>query len=320
MTVRKVFGIVKFAEAVFCAADSLGQTVNISLAKHTGTLTLPSLPEWDKKERDPLHSPLLGPSPARTWKRGESLINWGRPTSYPTGTSEVELALLEFSLAPEEADVRTQEIYAAFPLWLRLFEQYVTLLTTQYTRNQVSGGDGPGWLELLFEEDSGLKHISRSTSTLITIETGGADESLHLKQLREAAQLASRGLHPRLQYRMLLEAYSAQRNEDYRKAIIEGATALEVCLTARILEEFDTQGISFGEKLLQKFRMLGGRFELIRMLGISLPERDYATLVVNPRNDVVHRAEFPNKALANQVITEVKELLQLFSPQIHENT
>ena len=111
----------------------------------------------------------------------------------------------------------------------------------------------------------------------------------------------------------------ARRNEDYRKAIIEGATALEVCLTARILEEFDTQGISFGEKLLQKFRMLGGRFELIRLIGVSLPEKDYATLVINPRNDVVHRAAFPDKALANQVITEVEELLQLFSPQLHEN-
>src|SRR4030042_1841074 len=268
MTVRKVFGIVEFAETLFCAADSLGQTVHISLAKYVATLTLPSLPEWDKNEQAPLHKPLLGPPPARTWKRGESLINWGRPTSYPTGTSEVELALLEFSLAPEDADASTQEIYAAFPPWLRLFEQYVTLLTTQYTRNRVSGGDGPAWLELLFEEDSGLKHIPRITPTSITVEMGGVDESLHIEQLREVAQLASSGLYPRLQYRMLLEAYSARRNEDYRKAIIEGATALEVCLTARILEEFDTQGISFGEKLLQKFRMLGGRFELIRLLGI----------------------------------------------------
>jgi len=316
---RKVFGIVEFAETLFCAADSLGQTVNISLAEHAGTLTLPSLPEWDKNEQDPLHKPLLGPPPARTWKRGESPINWGRPTTYPTGTSEVKLALLEFSLALEDADVSTHEIYAVFEPWLRLFEQYVILMTTQHTRNRVSGGDGPGRLELLFGEDSGLKHIPHRTPTSITIEMGGDDESLHLEQLREAAQLASSDLNPRLQYRMLLEAYCARRNGDYRKAIIEGATALEVCLTARILEEFNTQGISFGEKLLQKFRMLGGRFELIRLIGISLPEKDYATLVINPRNDVVHRAEFPDKALANQVITEVEELLQLFSPQFHEN-
>jgi len=57
---------------------------------------------------------------------------------------------------------------------------------------------------------------------------------------------------------MLLEAYAARKNEDYRKAIIEAATALEICLTARISEEFDTLRISFGEQLLQKFRMPRG--------------------------------------------------------------
>lgn len=62
---RKVFGIVEFAEALFCAADSLGQTVNISLAERAGTLTLPSLPEWGENEQDPLHKPLLGPPLAR---------------------------------------------------------------------------------------------------------------------------------------------------------------------------------------------------------------------------------------------------------------
>ncbi|RJX34670.1 MAG: hypothetical protein C4531_03600 [Desulfurivibrio sp.] len=231
----------------------------------------------------------------------------------------VELALFEFFLEPENADTITQEIYAAFDSWRRLFEQYVKLLTTQGTRNSISGGDGPGRLELLFEVDSGIKYISRSTAPILILEISGNDESLHLEQMKKAALLASKGLSPRLQYRMLLEAYSARRNEDYRKAIIEGATALEVCLTMRILEEFNTQGISFGEKLLQKFRMLGGRFELIRLLGISLPEKDYSTLIINPRNDVIHHAAFPDKALANQVIREVEELLQLFSPQLYEN-
>jgi hypothetical protein len=145
------------------------------------------------------------------------------------------------------------------------------------------------------------------------------DESLHLEQFREAAQLASKVLQPRLHYRMLLEAYSARRTEDYRKAIIEAATALEICLTMRILDEFNAQGISFGEKLLQKFRMLGGRFELVKLLDISLPDKDYSTLVINPRNEVIHRASFPDKQLANQVIAEVEELLHLFSPQLYEN-
>ncbi|MBE3116092.1 hypothetical protein IMZ68_02710 [Candidatus Bathyarchaeota archaeon] len=47
------------------------------------------------------------------------------------------MAFIEFSLAPEDADASTQEIYAAFEPWLRLFERYVTLLTKQHTRNRI---------------------------------------------------------------------------------------------------------------------------------------------------------------------------------------
>ena len=65
--------------------------------------------------------------------------------------------------------------------------------------------------------------------------------------------------------------------------------------------------------------MLSGRFELVRLLGIALPEKDYVTLIVNPRNDVIHRADFPSKALSNQAITEVEELLRLFSPQLNQD-
>lgn len=238
---------------------------------------------------------------------------------YPSGHSEVELALLEFHLFPKELDVGAQKIYTDFKPWLTLFEQYVRLLTTQHTKGRTSAGKGSGWLELRLEENFSSKRISNSLPLQITVEVARDEECLHLEQLKQASQLASSGLQPHLHYRMLLEAYSARRNKDYRKAIIEGATALEVCLTARILEEFDMQGISFGEKLMQKFRMLSGLFELTRLLGINLPEKDYLTLVINPRNNVIHRAAFPDKALANQVITEVEELLHLFSPQLHEN-
>jgi len=66
--------------------------------------------------------------------------------------------------------------------------------------------------------------------------------------------------------------------------------------------------------------MLGGRFELIKLLGVALPNKDYEVLVNKPRNDVVHRGAFPNKALANQVVTEVEGLLRLFSPKINQDT
>lgn len=126
---HKVLGILEFTKQLYCDADSLGQATDISLAGFAGKLTLPSLPEWGENETDPLHKTLLGPEPARTWKRGETLIYWGSPTSYPTGTATVELALFEFDLESDNYDTNAQKIYDTFGTWLNLFEDYVKLIT-----------------------------------------------------------------------------------------------------------------------------------------------------------------------------------------------
>jgi len=309
-----VYGIIHFSPSLLCSADGLGESADISIGGHAGSLTLPSLDEWEediKDSFDHLNKLLLGPLPARSWKKGEKLIFWGKPVVYPSGESEVECALVEFRSFSDDHESCVQQIYEGFGEWQKLFEKYVTLLTKQNTSCRIISHDGPGRIELLLNEESKLRYISRiNRNPIATICMTTEDESLHLEQFREAARLSSLGLTPKFEYVLLLESYSARRNEDYRKSIIEAANALEICLTERIMDEFNRQGISFGEKLLQKFRMLGGRFELIRLLGVPLPNKDYETLVNKPRNDVVHRGYFPDQALANQVIAEVEELTQ----------
>ena len=314
-----VFGILEFGEPLFCSSDTLGASTPVKISGVDGTLSLPALPDFLDGDPDPLHKPLTGPSPAQNWKQGEEPIHWGRPVSFPNPTAKVERALLELQVDEHSLQQRCNDTYRGFPAWLALFDQYVKLITKQRTHRSISGGDGPGRFELLAESDSGLRHISPTEPSAIYITISSSDESLHIEHFRECAQFASEGHQPRLHYRILLEAYCARRHEDYRKSIIEAGTALEVCLTMRIIEEFRLQNIAFGEKLLQKFRMLGGRFELLRILDIQLPDKDYQSLVINPRNDVIHRASFPDKKQANKVISEVETLLRLFSPDLHEN-
>jgi len=310
-----LLGIIEFTSSVLCSRDSLGQAVEISIAGNDGMLILPSLPEWTENEGGHLDKPLVPPKEAKTWKRGD----WGRPLSYPTGESQVDKVLLEFTIPSERAEEICQEIYQEFSSWINLFEQYVTLLTTGNKFSFIESGNGStARLDLLEKKGSGLSHITSKQSETIAIDLL-TDQSLHLDELKKACQLASRRLAPRLEYDMLLEAYSARQSADYRKAIVTAATALEICLTSRILKEFKTQRISFGEKLMKKkFRTLGGKFDLIRLLSIPLPGKDYVELILRPRNDVVHKAILPDRKLANQVISEVGELLRAFSPTINQ--
>jgi hypothetical protein len=317
---KPLFGIVKFSPSLCCAANALGCTVDVSVGGIKGTLTLPSLPHWGIKEDDPLHMPLLGPGQARTWKQGHELVFWGKPHSYPDGESVVEQALFQFQLDPENFESGAECIYNGFVPWLDLFEKYVILLSTQGRCSRVAvKNPRANQIDLLHHEESkpGFKRITYPQSIAVHIATGG---DLHREQFEEISRMSSELLPPRLEYLLLLEAYTARKNEDYRKAIIEAANALEVSLTNRIAEEFRIQGVSFGEKLLKKFRMLGGRFELARLLSIPLPPKDYEALVIGPRNDVVHKAGFPDEKIVHQVITEVEEVLRLFSPIIHEAT
>lgn len=316
---RKIYGLVKFPKELYCAADALGRSVNVELGNYSATFTLPSLPHWEANEKDPLNKFLVGPKPAEKWKHGDRLIFWGKPTSYPAGNSYVNYALLEFSIEPINIENASHSIYSSFPTWINLFYQYVMLLTKQHTWNRIYVGDSPHNLELLQDNENKLNRISCSYQQHIEMEIGGDDESLHYEQFVEASRLSSKLLNPRLEYQILLDAYIARRNHDYRKVIIEGASALEVSLTTRIQEEFDYQKINFGKKLLDKFRMLSGRFELARVLGIELPDKDYNSIIINTRNDVVHRASYPDRKTAELFIKEVENLINLLTPQIYDN-
>ncbi|MCK5555434.1 MAG: hypothetical protein KAI76_04290 [Alphaproteobacteria bacterium] len=274
MSKKTVLGIIEFSSPLFCSAEALGKAVDIEIGDHAGTLIFPVLPEWGENEDDPLSKNLIAPDEAKTWKRGGKILCWGKPSNYPSGESFVNIVLVKMNVLKDDVESAAKDIYESFDTWLNLFEQYVMLLTTQNIRCGTTGGDGSGHIELFDNRKDKLNYISRSSSVNMTYYIYGDDVSLHLDQLKEAASLSSKNLPLRLEYQMLLQAYRAIMGEDYRKAIIEAASALEISLTKRIKEEFQNQNISFGEKLLKKYRMLGGRFELVRVLGIPLPNKD----------------------------------------------
>jgi hypothetical protein len=231
----------------------------------------------------------------------------------------VNSGVFEFLPHPDDSDAAARKIYAGFRTWFHLFEQYVKLFTPYRTSGARVVSESTGPIRLLIDDGNQLRHISTNRAMTINVYMSQKDESLHLDGLKEACRLSSLGLHPRLEYQLMLEAYSARNSGDFRKAIIEAATALEVALTNRALEEFRIRKISFGKALLKKFRALNGRFELVRLLSIPFPEKDYQNLIINPRNEVIHKPQFPSDGLAHQVISEVDQLLRLFSPQIHQD-
>lgn len=321
MDTETIFGLVKFDIPMTCSKEVLGRCAAITVGGRRGVLELPSLPPWGLEENDPLHIPLVPPRPAATWKHGEEPIFWGRPIQYPKGISEVHLALIIFEVPKEEARPAANEIYRGFSPWLALFETYVEIIAKQNLTIDTAITREVDRLELLRWDEDGksVRPYDDSVIEPITIVLSERDDSLKPDQFSLVCELCSELRTPAIEYRIMLEAYRALRVNDHRKAIIESATVAELVLTKIIQAELARSGVAFADGLLKKFRMLQGRFDLARLIGIQLPDRDYKSILIDPRNNVVHRANFSDEREALKVVAAVEELLTLFSPGVAEN-
>ncbi len=320
MSQKQILGLIDFPFSFRCSKEVLGKSVKISIGEITAKITFPSYPYLEDDKFDLLARSLDSPILFKNLSKGGKPIQWGEIVT-SQGSSIIESATLEFMVPSDQVEVISKEVYAEFENWLKLFEQYVRLLTSQITRLHINTFNGyENALSLFSNSESTLNYISAHRTTCLRGSLADAKNDLTLKKLQECCRLASSGYEPKLEYKLLLEADNARNNNDYRKAIIEAATALEVSLTKKLLDEFLAKNISFGNELLKKFRMLGGKFTLCKIVGIQLPTNDYEKMIIEPRNNVIHKSVFPDRQDANKVISEVEKYLHAFSPIFHEDT
>lgn len=317
---KTLYGVVELKESIECKSSVLGCKEPISLGGIGGHLLFPRLPDRVTDALTLLWQPLRPPVPAQTWKQAEQLLYWGRPYSYPTAESEVKRMLLEFSVLEIEAKTTANAINFAFPAWYAMFVDYFELVTKQrlYSNGEIKLSVANLNLFTWNEEGSAVRcHDPIDNTVEITV----SDRVSHLNplQLSEICKYCSSAQQPALAYRIILEAYRAFSAGDYRKAVIEAATAAEIVLGQEIKSTLVKTKVSYADQLLKKYRMLSGRFELAKMVGLGLPELDYKTLLIEPRNEIVHKADFANAKIALSAIGAVDELLACISPFMGEN-
>jgi hypothetical protein len=309
---RRLYGLVSFEEPIICSREVLGAIAAVSIGGVAGHLAFPSLPDWTTPPADPLHMPLVPPIDALTWKQGDELLVWGRPAIYPTGISWVEKVLLHFDVTESELPSAATTVHRAFDRWRSLFVDYLELLTKQRKVQHLRITNRTGDLSLFCwnAEHKAERPYEKQPIRLVTISIA-PDSALTVAQLEQVCGLASADTDLALEYRIQLEAYRALRAGDFRKAIIETAVAAEVVLTSAIRAKLRGDGITYAEKLLSKFRMLGGRLELAQTIQIPLPCINLSADLVEPRNNVIHRAEFADEQVAHRAISATDEIIRL---------
>ena len=113
----------------------------------------------------------------------------------------------------------------------------------------------------------------------------------------------SRGDQPPLARALITTAIRAAVTTNWRVAIIDAATAVEVALTVGMATRLSDEASSRVTKaLIDRTRMLGNRIDLARKLGMPLPPKIKEDLV-KPRNSVVHQGANATSADAKAAIS-----------------
>ncbi|EGR3462154.1 hypothetical protein C4D00_RS24585, partial [Vibrio parahaemolyticus] len=317
-----LYSIFELKHSISVDRTALGKSYPIKLGGVNGVIHMPHLPNWAEDESDPLWKLLTPPEPAIGWKQGAEPIFWGRPNRYPCGHSSVHKILLQFHA--NDAEVDGKLIYEAFVSWLNLLLDYLEVMSNQNVRiEQTLNSYGDNFH--LFQWDENGKKQGISENKLITICLDNWQKNITHAQFLEACSLASSGAPLKLTYKLYLEANRAFLQKDYRKTVIECGAAIENALTELISLELSTRGLSDEEIGLRlshpSNKTLGGRFNLAdSQLHLNLLQQEYRyrELLVEPRNNAVHEAEFVSQQVARKAIDYTCKLLAQIAPQLQE--
>ncbi len=310
--------VAEFSPAILCTREVLGQEYRVKIGGQRGFIVFPSLPEdWDPSENS-LDCPLKAPAGSTGLRFSQTDSGWGSLEYYPDGRAAVSKALLTFSQPAGAANECADAIYGAYKVWLELFVKYIMLQTKQNTCKAVIIENNASNLQVFREENDRLKFCASGTPVTLSVNMPKDSHFLTPIQLNDAASLASQGVWPRLQYRLLLESYRACAEQDWRKVIFEASGALECCLVDRITETLQQFHEIDGKSLLKSYQGLKRLLELAKILGIPIPGRDYKTTIIDPRNSVTHRAGFLSPDVAITVLTECDELIRELTPRLPE--
>lgn len=305
-----IFGLFEFEDHVVCAPELLGHKERVVIGGIEGFIEFPSLPQPIKI--DPGF--LISPEVAKTWMHGDDPVYWGRVANVLEGVSRVERILFQFQVTENTLQSSARRIEENFIQWRNLFNEYLEIVCDKRFEDSVEVIREYSRLELLSYDEENLKKIP-GRGIEIRCNVVVDHPSLKKDQFETICQYCNSLKVPSLEHRLQNEAHRAFRKKDYRKAIIETAGAAEIALTAAVKSLLIQSGVDVNKRL-NEYKMLGRRYELAKILGLNLPAIDYKVLLIDPRNEVVHEANFANAQVAKTAINAVGDLLNLLVPNI----
>ena len=121
-----------------------------------------------------------------------------------------------------------------------------------------------------------------------------------------------------LPYELLIVAYRAVIRNDFRSAVIVGATALEKAILHKIETFYKENALTTFEADKKNHKMLGKEFQWLKELQIEIPVDNYQHGILEIRNETTHEGK---KATFDEVMNYLencKSIIQAYNPSVLE--
>lgn len=299
-------GLLTFSKGILCKREVLGKSYKREIANIGISISLPSVSNQEYKDvlnRVGISNPLCPPRNGKNIRRGGEFIHWGYPMDYPECNSLVKCVLLECNLDDNQ---NPQELYDGILCWEASIVNYAKLCTKQYLEKENESRDASDVLALI----SSQGYVQNTEPQCIFCHFHSSHEFLSEQQFCDAIKFASSGKDFLLEYQMLLSSYESRKNNRNRQAIVDACSAVEVVLINQI-QNYCLQKTMRSDIILNKYRSLGDRFDLMEKIDDNFPLINYANSIVRTRNDVVHNRDTnPSDEKTNALIYAVEKIME----------
>lgn len=284
----KITGFFELSEAIPVMADCLDQAFEININGFEGKILMPKLSNNFFEKSEGYRDFLLQQECEINFGEGE---DWGQPFSWPSGESYLSKFKIEIE-SPRSSilDDIKDDLLKETNRWIKRFEENLFVFGYHVGLPRIKeAGTYSKRFELYFKPDKESKpqRIISNNNHSVTVNI---PNSIELNDFSKAIETASLNKNLCPEYKLLKDSQMALKTNEYRKSILDSATALELCLTNVLKRELIVENQDLLNKILKMNNSISKKRELLNILNINLPlpSPEYQDKVEGLRNKSIH--------------------------------
>ncbi|MGV3527331.1 MAG: hypothetical protein ACO1OO_00395 [Flavisolibacter sp.] len=303
---QNINGFLFFKPSLRVIHDVLGQNFHFDCNSGHGLLYTPKLTQVDGKKE-------MISQPVECSLDLTDRI-WGDVIAYPNALSTIETCY--FTLVKKNANISFRQLTADFDKWLQSFRDTVSIVSGHFVRSDVPSTTIRPFGDEQFEFYYSGRKINTHGEAVLEVNDD-VNSGINLLHFVEGINVASSWKKPKLQFDFLLSAWEEFLKGNYRRCVLDLATAFEICLD-EILQEAIPGDICFKKEIANQYKSLSKKRKLCSILGVILPNHNYAERVDKLRNEAIHAGKQLTKSDAEEALQIVYDALKKLSTEMYE--